>query len=49
MVHSPDLAHTLKTWSDHLAKGGVVAVIDDFLASSASEDDIGVGYDGGGK
>lgn len=31
LVHSPDLRKTLKHWSDHLASGGVVVVIDDFL------------------
>ena len=38
MIHSPDLMNTLQTWRSHLAPGGVILVIDDFLASATMEE-----------
>jgi 2-polyprenyl-3-methyl-5-hydroxy-6-metoxy-1,4-benzoquinol methylase len=31
-VHSPDERNTLKQWSEALAKGGIIVIIDDFLS-----------------
>jgi len=39
LIHTPDLSKTLKEWSEHLADGGVIAIIDDFLSAGTSKDD----------
>jgi SAM-dependent methyltransferase len=32
LIHSDDMASTLKIWTHHLAPGGIITIIDDFLA-----------------
>ena len=32
LVHSPSIEETLKVWADHLNPGGVVVLVDDYLA-----------------
>lgn len=39
LLHSPNLTHTLQVWASHLDEGGIITVIDDFLAVGASRDD----------
>eukprot|EP00928_Gymnodinium_smaydae_P039456 TRINITY_DN26951_c0_g1_i1.p1 TRINITY_DN26951_c0_g1~~TRINITY_DN26951_c0_g1_i1.p1 ORF type:complete len:909 (-),score=81.97 TRINITY_DN26951_c0_g1_i1:175-2901(-) len=38
-IHSPDLSHTLRMWSSRLREGGLVVIIDDFLAPGIRKDD----------
>ena len=38
-LHSPNLTHTLQVWSHHLDEGGILCVIDDFLAIGTSFED----------
>jgi 2-polyprenyl-3-methyl-5-hydroxy-6-metoxy-1,4-benzoquinol methylase len=39
LLHSPNLTHTLEVWSHHLDDGGILCVIDDFLAIGTSFQD----------
>jgi 2-polyprenyl-3-methyl-5-hydroxy-6-metoxy-1,4-benzoquinol methylase len=39
LIHSPDVTKTLKEWSSHLADGGIIAIIDDFLSVGTSKED----------
>jgi SAM-dependent methyltransferase len=32
LIHSDDMARTLRIWAQHLAPGGIITIIDDFLA-----------------
>jgi len=41
-IHSPDYKQTLQTWFQHLADGGIVAIIDDFLSSNIYRDEYEV-------
>ncbi|KAL7536097.1 hypothetical protein ACHAWF_005365 [Thalassiosira exigua] len=38
-IHSPDLRHTLRSWSDALRPGGIVVLVDDFLSAGVPRDD----------
>lgn len=44
LIHSPDVTKTIKEWSDHLAPGGVIVIIDDFMSVGASKEDEEVVY-----
>jgi len=39
LLHSPNLTHTMEAWANHLDQGGMIIVIDDFLAIGARRDD----------
>lgn len=42
LVHSPNLSYTLHNWASHLAPGGVIAIIDDFVSPTGSLHDCDV-------
>ena len=44
LIHSPDVTKTIQEWADHLAPGGIIVIIDDFMSVGTSKEDDEVVY-----
>jgi cyclopropane fatty-acyl-phospholipid synthase-like methyltransferase len=42
LIHSPDIKKTMEVWSNHLAPGGIIAVIDDYLSRGVDKNEEGI-------
>ena len=39
LIHSMDVKKTIKKWVEHLAPGGIVVIIDDYVTEGADKND----------
>ena len=42
LIHSPNTKKTIEGWSKHLAPGGIIVVIDDFVSRGADKNEEGI-------